>query len=362
VKSLTILGARPQFIKAAPLSMAAAHYDDFEDVIVHTGQHYDVNMSDVFFEELNITQPKHHLGVSGGTHGSMTGRMMETIEQVLMAEKPDVVVIYGDTNSTLAGAITAAKLHIPVAHVEAGLRSFNRLMPEEVNRVLSDHCSDLLLPPTDTATQNLQNEGIDASKILQVGDVMYDAALKFKAALDGANRASVAPDVEKGTFVLSTIHRQENTDHKDRLEYILTALAQMAADRPVLLPLHPRTKGRIETYGLTHFLAPLTLLDPLGYLDMLQLERDAAVIATDSGGIQKEAFFHKTPCVTLRDETEWTELVDAGWNTLVPPTSVDAITTAVTAAIGSQGRDVTPYGSGDASNRIITALRTRYGS
>lgn len=362
MKCVTILGARPQFVKAATLSIAAKRYDDFQDLIIHTGQHYDANMSDVFFEELGMPQPKYHLGVSGGTHASMTGSMMIAIEQVLLEENPDVVVVYGDTNSTLAGAITAAKLHIPIAHVEAGLRSFNRLMPEEVNRILTDHCADLLFSPTDVATQNLINEGVDATKILQVGDVMYDASLKFGAVLDSVEHRSFSRYINEGEFILCTIHRQENTDNRDRLEIILTALSQLAVGRPVLLPLHPRTRSRIEAYRLTHLLAPLTLLEPLGYLDMVQLERNASVIVTDSGGVQKEAFFHKTPCVTLRDETEWSELVDAGWNRLVPPINIDAISSAVTLAIGSQGGDISPYGSGNASALIVTALRTRYGS
>ncbi|QYX56781.1 UDP-N-acetylglucosamine 2-epimerase (non-hydrolyzing) [Roseovarius sp. SCSIO 43702] len=355
---LTVIGARPQFIKAAAVSREIAATDGIEEILVHTGQHYDVNMSDIFFEEMGIPEPAHHLEISGGSHGQMTGRMLERIEAVMQSEKPDAVLVYGDTNSTLAGALAAAKLHIPVAHVEAGLRSFNRTMPEEINRVLTDHCSDLLLTPTDTATRNLLDEGLEASRVHQVGDVMYDAALYFGEIAAGKSDMLARSGVSEGDFVLATIHRQENTDDPARLAAIFEGLGRVARDMSVVLPLHPRTKARLVASGLAHLTEALTVVAPMGYLEMVAHEKAAAVIVTDSGGVQKEAFFYGVPCVTLRDETEWVELVDAGWNRLVPPRDPAEVQRVVSGAAGTKGSDIVPYGRGDASVRILDALRT----
>lgn len=353
---LTVIGARPQFIKAAVLSRCLAGMDGHEEILVHTGQHFDANMSDVFFTELGIGAPAVNLGIAGASHGAATGRMLEALEQTMIEAAPDWVLVYGDTNSTIAGALAAAKLLIPVAHVEAGLRSFNRAMPEEVNRVLTDHCSDLLFTPTATASANLRAEGLPEARICQVGDVMYDVALQFGEIADRQSDLLARLGLERGGYVLSTVHRQENTDHPARLRAILEGLGRLAADRPVVLPLHPRTRGRIEAQGLGELAARLKLIDPVGYLDMVALEKNAAVIATDSGGIQKEAFFHGVPCVTLRDETEWTELVEAGWNRLCPPLDAAAIAEAVTAALGTRGAAVTPYGAGNAARLIANRL------
>lgn len=357
---LTVIGARPQFIKAAAVSRRIAQTQGLTEVLVHTGQHYDANMSDVFFEELGIPKPAHHLGIGGGGHGAMTGRMLEAIEALLLADRPDVLMVYGDTNSTLAGALAAAKLHIPVAHVEAGLRSFNKRMPEEINRILTDHCAEILFTPTATATGNLLSEGVDRARIVECGDVMYDAAIHFgQRAVDvgaGAGRFGLSPK----RYVLATVHRQENTDDPARLGAIIGGLAQVAADLPVVLPLHPRTRARLQASDLAPSLAALTVIEPVGYLDMVGLEKDAAVIATDSGGVQKEAFFHKVPCVTLRDETEWVELVAAGWNRLVAPTDAATIRAAVLDALSSSGASVQPYGAGDAAGAICATLVERY--
>ena len=357
-KVITVIGARPQFIKAAAVSRRFLESTQLAEVLVHTGQHYDANMSDVFFDELGIPKPAHNLGIAGGGHGEMTGRMLEALEGVLLAEKPDVVMVYGDTNSTLAAALAASKLHIKVAHVEAGLRSFNRTMPEEINRVLTDHCSDLLFTPTETGTSHLRAEGIASAKIHQVGDVMFDAALHFGVR---AKELGIGPGkfgLREGTYVLATVHRQENTDHVDRLTAVLGGLQKVAETIPVLLPLHPRTKSRIEAAGLQHLTEGLTLVEPLGYLEMVAVERHAAVIATDSGGVQKEAFFYEVPCVTLRDETEWTELVSSGWNRIVPPVSADTVADAILGANGTTGDPIRPYGDGTASQQILSILET----
>ena len=353
---LTVIGARPQFIKAAAVSRRIRETPGLRETLVHTGQHFDANMSDIFFDELDIPPPAHHLGISGGGHGAMTGRMLAALEGLLTETRPDMVMVYGDTNSTLAGALAAAKLHIPVAHVEAGLRSFNRRMPEEINRILTDHCAELLFTPTATATRNLLGEGVPQARIVECGDVMFDAALHFaaKAEAHGAGAASLGL-TPKG-YVLATVHRQENTDDPARLAAILKGLAMVAADLPVVLPLHPRTRARIAAAGLSDTLGALNITDPLGYLAMVGLENDAAVIATDSGGVQKEAFFHRVPCVTLRDETEWVELVEAGWNRLISPTNAAAISEAVLSARGAQGSDIAPYGTGDAAGVVATEL------
>lgn len=353
---LTIIGARPQFIKAAAVSRMIESHSVLSERLLHTGQHFDANMSDVFFDEMGISTPAHNLGISGGSHGAMTGKMLEGIEKILLDTKPDAVMVYGDTNSTLAGALAASKLEIPVAHVEAGLRSFNRSMPEEVNRILTDHCSDLLLTPTTTATSNLSAEGVPEERIRQVGDVMYDAAKHFGSLVADRDISRLTGVNTGNSFVLATVHRQENTDNIQRLAAIIEGLAVVAVDIPVVLPLHPRTRGRLKGAGLSAALERLTLLEPQGYLEMVAMEKQAALIATDSGGVQKEAFFHGVPCVTLRDETEWVELVNSGWNRVVPPISSDAVSNAVYASLGTKGQSVNPYGDGNASAKIIAAL------
>jgi len=361
MKIVTILGARPQFIKASVVSHAIAESGALSEVVVHTGQHFDANMSDVFFDELGMNKPAYHLDINGGGHGDMTGRMLIEIEKVLLQEKPDVVLVFGDTNSTLAGALAAVKLHIPVAHVEAGLRSFNMAMPEEVNRILTDRISRWLFTPTTVATEHLEKEGVATDRIIPVGDVMFDVALHHgrRVSAEGGLLGDLGAKhgIRPGKYCLATIHRAENTDHPERLEVIVEALTSFAKEMPVIWPLHPRTRGVLAKQGKLDALSQcVTLIDPVGYLDMVQLEKYAALIATDSGGVQKEAFFYRVPCVTLRDETEWVELVESGWNRLASPTSVSVLLTALRASVGSIGREIAPYGAGDAAQRIVTRL------
>jgi UDP-GlcNAc3NAcA epimerase len=357
MKIVTVLGARPQFIKASIVSHAIHQSTTFTEVVVHTGQHFDTNMSDVFFSELSITNPTYHLDIHGGTHGAMTGRMLMEIERVLLAEKPDVVLVYGDTNSTLAGALASVKLHIPVAHVEAGLRSFNMMMPEEVNRILTDHMSRWLFTPTDVAAQHLAHEGFDANKIFPVGDVMYDVALHHGAKITAKGGSLQRLNLKPKNYILVTIHRAENTDHPERMAVIIDALETITEILPVVWPLHPRTRAILQQWNwLDKLSQSVTLIQPVGYLDMVQLEKYASLIATDSGGVQKEAFFYQVPCVTLRDETEWVELVEGGWNRLTPPTDANQVLTALRASIGSVGRDIKPYGAGDAAQQIVKSL------
>lgn len=312
MKVLTVVGARPQFIKAAPVSRVIR--ERAQEVLVHTGQHYDKSMSDVFFEELHIPVPEYHLHVGSKSHGAQTGEMLSKVEEVMVAEKPDCVLVYGDTNSTLAGALSASKLHIPVAHVEAGLRSFNRRMPEEINRVLTDHVSTWLFCPTSTAVNHLKTEGI-TERVDLTGDVMLDA-LRYNSRL-AENQSTILSELElkKGEYVLITLHRAENTDDPARLSQIIGAINELPL--PAVLPLHPRTRSRLAPLGLEITNPHVTLIDPVGYLDMLQLEVNAKKILTDSGGVQKEAFFAKVPCITMRDETEWVETVELGTNVLV---------------------------------------------
>lgn len=387
MKLLTVVGARPQFVKAAALSRAVAAHNasgaaSVREVLVHTGQHYDGNMSDVFFDEMGIPRPDHFLGVNGLTHGAMTGQMLEKIEAVLKDERPDVVLVYGDTNSTLAGALAAAKLHLPVAHVEAGLRSFNRAMPEEINRVLTDHAADVLFCPTAGAVEQMRREGVarfadivdraaelpaarptaDAPLAVRSGDVMYDVALHYGAQAEDGGALLARLGLAVGEYALATVHRAENTDDPARLAEVFAGLFRVAAVRPVVLPLHPRTRGRLEGAGLLDEVrAKLMVVDPLGYLDMVRLEKDAGLILTDSGGIQKEAFFHRVPCVTLRTETEWTELVDLGVNTLAPG-GADAVEAAAArmAGLGGAAFDARPYGGGSAAASILHALVSWY--
>ncbi|ANY86033.1 MULTISPECIES: non-hydrolyzing UDP-N-acetylglucosamine 2-epimerase [Pseudomonas] len=359
-KVVTIVGARPQFIKAAAVSREILkHPGKIEEVMVHTGQHYDSNMSQVFFDELKIPTPKYNLEVSGGTHGVMTARMLEGIEKILLVEKPDWVLIYGDTNSTLAGALAAAKLHIPVAHVEAGLRSFNMRMPEEVNRILSDRVSTLLLCPTESAIDNLQREGITKG-VANVGDVMFDVALHYRDIARSNSQILGTLRLSESAFVLATCHRAENTDSQERLSEILRGLAKIAQSVPVVLPIHPRTRKLIEDYGLEQWLEPLCVVQPLAFLDMVALEQAAKAIITDSGGVQKEAFFYQVPCITMRDETEWVETVQLGWNQLVGASCsriVEAFEHIPNIVAHSQ---IAPYGDGFASRKIVEKLMSEY--
>jgi UDP-N-acetylglucosamine 2-epimerase len=394
MKIVTIIGARPQFIKAAPVSLAIAehnrltpHTSHLTEIIIHTGQHFDADMSDVFFKELNIPRPDYNLGINSASHGAMTGRMLEKIEEILIKEKPDWVLVYGDTNSTLAGALAAVKLHIPVAHVEAGLRSFNRKMPEEHNRVLTDHCADILFCPTETAVNNLRNEGftniindgklvepIDSSLLLpypslfaphaspltlNVGDTMYDAVLQFSGIAQ--RRSTILEDlgIKPKEYLLATVHRPYNTDIPENLQNILSAFLEI--NETIIFPVHPRTRKILDT----NFSSPLTpypslkIIGPVGYLDMLILEQNAKVILTDSGGMQKEAYFFGVLCVTMRTETEWMETVEAGWNVVV-----GADREKIVEAVRSFKTD-NPcpklYGDGRAAEKIVAVLQLTHG-
>jgi len=349
MKLMTIIGARPQFIKAAAVSRVLARdFSNVQEILVHTGQHYDINMSDVFFEELGIPRPDHYLGIGGGSHGQNTGRMLEKLDGLMAQEHPDWVLVYGDTDSTLAGSLAAAKLHIPVAHVEAGLRSFNRRMPEEINRVLTDHIADLLFVPTQAAQHNLRREGVKDKNIRVVGDVMYDAALHYR---DRARQPMWFAALQLDAFILCTIHRAENTDDQGRIRSILAGLA--SAPLPVVLPLHPRTRRQIDHFGLV---LPDTVhvVDPVGYLEMVWLESRCEFVLTDSGGVQKEAYFHGKSCITLRDETEWVELVEAGVNVLVGA-DTQRIAAAMV-AVKPVSLQLGLYGHGDSARRLISCL------
>lgn len=351
MKLVTVVGARPQFVKAGVVSKAIGQHAGLAEVIVHTGQHFDANMSEIFFEQLGIPRPNYLLDIHGGTHGSMTGRMLIEVERVLLAERPDRVLVYGDTNSTLAGALAAAKLHIPVAHVEAGLRSFNMRMPEEINRMLTDQVSDILFCPTETAMRNLDAEGFarKAARVVNVGDVMQDSALLFAGS---ATRPASLPD-EDG-FILATLHRAENTDEPARLRSIVDAINELHDTcAPVVLPLHPRTRDVVGRLGLS---LRCTLIDPVGYLEMLWLLKHCGLVLTDSGGVQKEAYFFGRFCVTLRDQTEWTELVDAGANALVGADGGEILRLA-REKLGTHVEDAANlYGGGAASAAIAREL------
>jgi UDP-GlcNAc3NAcA epimerase len=363
MKIITVIGARPQFIKSSTVTSeirsrgARDPKRGCDEIVVHTGQHYDANMSRVFFDEMGIPEPQYHLEIGSASHGHMTGRMMAMVEDVLVEEKPDCVLVYGDTNSTLAGALAAAKLNIPVAHVEAGLRSFNRRMPEEINRVLTDHVSDLLFAPTPTAITNLAGEGITES-VVQSGDVMLDAFLHFKAVAAEKSRILDTLKIHPGRYCLATVHRQENTDDPDKLGSIFHALAEIGAGGdPVIVPLHPRTRKVLSRSKFEiEKSSGLKVVEAVGYLDMIQLEAHSAMIFTDSGGVQKEAYFAGVPCITLRDETEWIETIDAGANILAGAdrqTIIDAFNTVRGTRI-----QLNPelYGSGQAAKIIVDAL------
>ena len=353
MKVVTVVGARPQFIKLAPVSRFLRQRH--EEVLVHTGQHYDPNMSDIFFRELDIPTPNYNLSVGSGTHGRQTAEMMIRLEEVMERESPQATIVYGDTNSTLAGALVAAKRHVPLLHVEAGLRSYNRAMPEEVNRVLTDHLSDVLCCPTETALRNLEREGITRGAHL-TGDVMYDAVL-YNAEL-ARQRSGVLKRLwlTPQGYALATVHRAENTDDPHRLATIVDALNELPG--PIVLPLHPRTRKVLTTQGLD-LMPHVLVVEPVGYLDMLALEMNARLILTDSGGVQKEAYFLGVRCITLRDETEWVETVDAGWNTLVGADAqriLAAATAAHAARFGPTPGRPALFGDGQAHVRIVDLL------
>ncbi len=361
MKVLTVVGARPQFIKAAAVSRVMMNTDGVNEVIVHTGQHYDEKMSDIFFSELSIPKPGYNLEIGSGSHGRQTGQMLIALEQVFMDEKPDVVLVYGDTNSTVAAALAASKLHISLAHVEAGLRSFDQKMPEEINRVVTDHISDLLFTPSDAADQNLKREGIDPKKIIQVGDVMYDASLYYAEHAEKHQDTLAKLRLDHKSYVLATIHRQENTDSRSRMEHIVAAFCEIAHQgMQIVFPVHPRTTKMLASFGLLERLqSSIRMIDPVGYLEMLQLEKQARLIVTDSGGVQKEAYFHRVPCLTLRDSTEWVELVEFGWNRLANPNDSESILKGYAAMMGASfapKRDVQLYGAGQASERILSCI------
>ncbi|UOE55130.1 UDP-N-acetylglucosamine 2-epimerase (non-hydrolyzing) [Bacillus sp. CMF12] len=349
MKIVTVLGARPQFIKAAPVSRALRQ--NHQEIIVHTGQHYDANMSDIFFEELNIPKPDYHLAVGSGNHGKQTGEMMAKIEEIVLKEKPDYVLVYGDTNSTLAGSLVAAKLHIPVIHIEAGLRSFNKLMPEEVNRILTDHISEYLFCPTDTAVENLKNENITRN-VINIGDVMYDAVLYNRELAKEKSRILEDAQLNKGDYLLITIHRAENTDDPEKMKGILQAFS--STEETKVWPIHPRTKHKLADYGLNVEEIPnLKIIDPVGYLDMLTLEANARKIVTDSGGVQKEAYFMEVPCVTVREQTEWVETLEGEANILVG-TDQTKMTEAINKEVKPEYKQL--FGNGEAASKIVEVL------
>ena len=355
-KIVTVIGARPQFIKAAAVSRAITKKDDLQELIIHTGQHFDENMSAVFFREMQIPEPLYHLEINSLSHGAMTGRMIEGIENVLLKEKPEIVMVYGDTNSTLAGALAAKKLKINTVHVEAGLRSFNIKMPEEINRILTDRISDVLFCPTENAVKNLSLEGFQnfPCRIEQVGDVMYDAALYYGAMSsqrsDILNKIKLLPD----NYVICTIHRQENTDDISNLKSIISALNEVNKEIPVVLPLHPRTKKIIEQNNITLSFEPI---DPVGYFDIVELLKHSRLVITDSGGMQKEAYFFRKYCLTLRDETEWVELCENGFNQLCGAHYDKIIPAFRLFRNKSFSGTMSLYGDGNASARIASVLK-----
>ena len=350
----TVIGARPQFIKAATVSRACAACG-VDEVVVHTGQHFDQNMSGIFFDELGLQPPDHDLGISGGSRASMIGRMLEALDPLLAKLQPDALLVYGDTNSTIAGALAAESHGIPIAHVEAGLRSFNRSMPEESNRIVTDHLSAVCFAPTDAAVTNLAHEGITGDRVMRTGDVMFDA---MRHHLAHAGPIVRTLGLQETPYILATVHRAENTDDAPRLRAILDGLGRLTAHAPVVLPLHPRAAAAISRHGIEMPRA-VRVIDPVGYLDMLALEASAALIATDSGGVQKEAYFHGVPCLTLRDETEWTELVAAGVNVLTGA-DADAIEHAGREQLDQRFTPGALYGDGTAAFMIVRALRDRF--
>ncbi|HDK7138398.1 TPA: UDP-N-acetylglucosamine 2-epimerase (non-hydrolyzing) [Clostridium botulinum] len=348
MKILTVVGARPQFIKAAAVSNIIRK--EHTEILVHTGQHYDENMSKIFFEELRIPKPDYNLEIGSGNHGEQTGKMLIELEKIYLKEKPDLVLVYGDTNSTLAGALCASKLLIPVAHVEAGLRSFNMNMPEEQNRILTDHISKLLFVPTATAEKNLHTEGVN-NGVHNVGDVMFDAVLHFKKLAEKKESILDKISIKSGEYILTTIHRAENTNDINRLKNIIEALNE--SGKSIVLPLHPRTKKYIEDYNL-QLNDNIKLIEPVGYLDMITLEMNSQKIVTDSGGVQKEAFFMEKPCVTMRDETEWVETVENGWNIIVGTNKEKILNAIVKFKPEKEQQEI--FGNGHAAEKILDII------
>lgn len=374
-KIITIIGARPQIIKASAISRVINDHfsDQLEEILVHTGQHYDENMSKLFFEELNIPEPKYNLNVGSGSHGIQTGKMLVGLEQLFLVENPDAVIVYGDTNSTMAGALAAVKIHIPVIHIEAGLRSFNKAMPEEINRIACDHMSTLLFTPTKTGLTNLANEGfknqsvpasVDAPKVYHCGDIMYDNSLYFSTISDEKSEVLNQLNLEKGKFILSTIHRDANTDNSDKLTAIFDALVQIQAKsgQKIVLPLHPRTKSKLKenveasVYQKVINNSSILIIEPVGFLDVIALEKNASIVITDSGGLQKEAFFFKKPCVILRPQTEWTEIVENG-NAILADADSSKIVSAFEQLISRTYLSYPPfYGDGKAAHFICEKI------
>lgn len=355
MKILTVIGARPQFIKASVVSAAIKNTPDLSEEIIHTGQHFDANMSNIFFDQLGIPKPHYQLDINSGSHGAMTGRMLEAIEKICLESKPDRLMVYGDTNSTLAGALAAAKLHIPVAHIEAGLRSFNMYMPEEINRILTDQVSDILFCPTETAVKNLKNEGFEQKpvQVLNVGDVMQDSSMFFA---ERAVKGDALKSVPESNFIVATLHRAENTDDPVRLKAILDALNYIHQHiLPVVLPLHPRTQKVVKSLGLK---LEMLVLEPVGYLEMIWLLKHCNAVVSDSGGVQKEAFFFKKPCITMRDQTEWVELIEQGVNVLTGA-DTQKIIEYTKAMLDKKIEDpLNLYGGGNASSNIVQYLKS----
>lgn len=349
MRILTVVGARPQFIKACMMSKTLNSNENIEETIVHTGQHYDDNMSTIFFKQLNLPKPEYYLGVGSGTHGKQTGKMLMELEKVMLSIKPDMVLVYGDTNSTLAGSLVASKLHIPIAHIESGLRSFNKKMPEEVNRIVTDHLSHWLFCPSNEAVNNLKKEGINKG-VHQTGDIMYEAVLHFKPIALQQSTILKGLSLSKDKYFLSTIHRAENTDDPSRLKSILLTLNQLEME--VVLPLHPRTKSKIDEFNLTDLISVpnIKIVDPLNYFDMLTVSSNAKAILTDSGGLQKEAYMLQVPCITLRDETEWSETVESGWNHLTGADNERILDTL--SSLQSPNKYPSIFGDGKTSEKI----------
>ncbi len=350
LRTLTVVGARPEFVQTAPLARTISARPDIVGGLIHTGQHYDYEMSELFFSQLELPEPLYHLGVGSASHGVQTGAMLAELDRVYLAEQPDVVITHGDTNSTLAAALSAAKLGIPVAHVEAGLRSWNREMPEELNRVVTDHLADMLFCPGEAAAANLRSEGI-TSGVFVVGDLMQDSLLWTMRSVDSDATLDVH-GLRAGEYFFATIHRAENTDNRDRLEAILSGLEKVARLYPVILPAHPRTRPRIRDLGVP---AGVRVIDPVGHPEAMALVQDAAAVLTDSGGLQKEVYWLETPCVTVRTETEWVETVEAGWNRLA-----DADPTAIELAVKNALEERPPhpdlYGDGHTAEHIVDHL------
>ena len=364
-KIFTIIGARPQFIKAAAVSHTIKNYKELiNETIIHTGQHFDFEMSERFFKELDIPIPSFNLGIGGGTHGQNTGRMIEKIEKILIKNKPNAILVYGDTDSTLAAALAASKLNIPIFHIEAGLRSHNRYQPEEQNRILTDHLSDLCFCPTKLAIENLKKEGLPYERIIKTGDVMADAT-RIYSELSCDEKFLSNFNLKSKEFILLTIHREENTDDKKRLENILKMVnskinkyENRKGRLKIILPIHPRTKNRIAEYKFENLIKNFIITDPLGFRDMILLEKHSKIIITDSGGIQKEAFFQRTPCVTIRSETEWTELIESGWNILADPSEQEKISDSINLQLNFDNKKEPQnfYGDGFAADEIIKKI------